>query len=490
MPKKLLAPLLSAMLVLGAFAAAPAHASKSQESIFQDDRSLVFMGDAKRQAALDEIKALGATTVHSLVFWNSIAPDPNSKTKPAGFDGSDPNAYPAGAWDQYDALLKEATARGLQLLLSPVESPAWAGGCGNTNLRHHCRPNPAEFGAFVAALGKRYSGSFGGLPRVSRWSVWNEPNQSNWLYPQRQKVHGHIISTAAVIYRNLFRRATAALQATGHGGDQILLGETAPLGRTAGTLAKRFLTPVELYQGVFCLDSHGHKLRGRVAKDSGCSGSYAKLAATGVAHHPYNRGGSQPPLSKPASGEITISTLSRLTGVLSQGARAHRIASSLPVYLTEFGFQTNPPDKTFGVSLARQALWLNQSDYIAYRNSRVKSVSQYELFDEPDLGVFQTGLRFLNGSDKPSLAAYRLPIWVTRHGSGVRVWGQVRPADGAAQQVVIQNGNRSFKDVQTVTTAANGYFQVNVARQPGPKWRLAWKSPGGTTYTSRLATAR
>ena len=489
MPKKLLAPLISGILAIAAFAAAPAHASKTQESIFQDDRALIFSGDAKRQAILDEIKALGATTVHSLVFWNSIAPDPNSKTKPAGFDGSDPNAYPAGAWDQYDALVKEATARGLQVLLSPVESPAWAGGCGNINLRHHCRPDPTEFGAFVAALGKRYSGSFDGLPRVSRWSIWNEPNQSNWLYPQREKVHGHIIPTAAVIYRNLFRSATAALQATGHGGDQILLAESAPLGRTTGSLPKRFLTPVQLYQGIFCLDSRGRKLRGRIAKDTGCSGSYAKLAATGIAHHPYNRGGSQPPLSRPAAGEITISTLSRLKSVLAQGARAHRIAPNLPIYLTEFGFQTDPPDTIFGVSLARQALWLNQSDYIAYRDPRVKAVAQYELFDEPDLDVFQTGLRFNNGKDKPSLAAYRLPIWVTRHGSGVRVWGQVRPADGTPQQVVIQNGNRSFKDVQTVTTTADGYFQVNVARQPGPKWRLAWKSPDGTTYTSRLATA-
>ena len=129
MPKKLLAPMLSALLLVGAFAAAPAHASKTQESIFQDDRALIFSGDATRQATLDQIKALGATTVHSLVFWNSIAPDPNSKTKPAGFNAADPNAYPPGAFDQYDALVREASARGLSLVLSPVEAPAWAGAC-------------------------------------------------------------------------------------------------------------------------------------------------------------------------------------------------------------------------------------------------------------------------------------------------------------------------------------------------------------------------
>ena len=488
MPKKLLAPMLSALLLVGAFAAAPAHASKTQESIFQDDRALIFSGDATRQATLDQIKALGATTVHSLVFWNSIAPNPNSKTKPAGFNAADPNAYPPGAFDQYDALVREASARGLSLVLSPVEAPAWAGACGSIAVRHHCRPSPTEYRAFFTALATRYSGSFNGLPRVSRWSVWNEPNQSNWLYPQRERVHGHIVPTAAIIYRNLFRGASAALKATGHGGDQLLLGETAPLGRTTGPLPKRFLTPVEFYQGVFCLDSHGRKLRGSAAKDQGCSGRFAKLAATGIAHHPYNRGGAQPPLSRPAAGEITISTIPRLTAVLAQGSRARRISSNLPIYFTEFGFQTNPPDRISGVSLAKQAAYINQSDYIAYRNSRVKSISQYELLDEPDLASFQTGLRFVDGSPKPSLDAYRLPIWVIKHGSGVSVWGQVRPADGTPQQVQIENGSGStFTAVKTVTTSAAGYFLVNLPRQPKSSWRLSWQGPGGT-FTSRVAT--
>ena len=109
-------------------------------------------------------------------------------------------------------------------------------------------------------------------------------------------------------------------------------------------------------------------------------------------------------------------------------------------------------------------------------------VSQYELFDDPVLSVFQTGLRFKSGKAKPSLGAYRLPIWVTRSGSGVRVWGQVRPAGGAPQTVAIQNGNKKFKTVKTVRTSSNGYFLVRVGHQAGPKWRLAWNS-----VTSRKA---
>jgi hypothetical protein len=483
MLKKLLITLATSSVLAGAVAAAPAHASTKQESIFQDDSTLVFEGDAKRQQALDEMKALGATTIHSLLFWSRIAPASDSKTKPAGFDATNPDAYPPGAWFQYDQLVDEAQARGLQVIFSPVQAPHWADTCSTRSEQHHCKPRPSDYQQFVEAAGKNF-------PQVHRWSAWNEPNQSKWLYPQRQRVHGHIIPTAAIEYRNLFRAMTAGLQATGHGGDQFLLGETAPLGRTTGPLGTRFLSPTELFQGVFCLDSRGHKLRGRIAKDEGCSGRYATLAATGISHHPYNRGGSQPPTRRPSGpGEITVANLSRLSAVINQGARNHRIRGGLKFYFTEFGFQSNPPDRLFGVSLSRQARYINESDYIAYKNSRVAGMSQYELFDAPSLGDFNTGLRLKSGKAKPALGAYRLPIWVTRSGSGVRVWGQVRPAGGTPQTVQIQNGNKKFKTVKTVRTSSNGYFLVRVGHQAGPKWRLAWSS-GGATFTSRVAGIR
>lgn len=475
MLKKLLITLATSSVLGGAAFAVPAHASTRQESVFQDDTSLVFSGDAKRQATLDEIKALGATTVHSLLFWDRIAPGPDAKTKPAGFDATNPDAYPPGAWFQYEQLVAEAQARGMNVIFSPVQGPHWADTCSSKANIHHCKPRPSDFQQFVTAAGKRF-------PSVHSWSMWNEPNQSNWLYPQQSRKHGHNIPTAAIVYRNLFRAGTAALQATGHGGDQILLGETAPLGRTTGTLGKRFLSPTAFFQGVFCLNSRGHKLRGRIAKDESCTG-YKKLAATGISHHPYNRGGSQPPTRRPTGpGEITIANISQLSRVINQGSHARRIRGGLKFYFTEFGFQTNPPDRTFGISLSRQARYINQSDYIAYRNRRVASVSQYELFDAPLLPDFNTGLRLKSGKAKPSLNAYRLPIWVTKSGSGVRVWGQVRPADGTAQTVQIQNGTKKFKTVKTVRTSSNGYFLVRVGRKAGSKWRLSWNG-----FTSRVA---
>ncbi|MGK3945551.1 hypothetical protein ABK046_45320, partial [Streptomyces caeruleatus] len=70
--------------------------------------------------------------------------------------------------------------------------------------------------------GKRYSGSFAGLPRVSNWTFWNEPHHPQFLKPQ--SVHN---SPSARIYRDLVARGVPALRAAGHQGSTILVGELA-----------------------------------------------------------------------------------------------------------------------------------------------------------------------------------------------------------------------------------------------------------------------
>ena len=112
----------------------------------------------------------------------------------------------------------------------------------------------------------------------------------------------------------------------------------------------------------------------------------------------------------------------RLGAALDRAARAGRITRRLPIYNTEFGYQTNPPDPFVSTSPARQAEILNTMEQYSYRYSRVKSYSQYLLFDDLARSGssalrwagFQTGLRFANGKDKPSYAAYKLPIVVKK----------------------------------------------------------------------------
>jgi hypothetical protein len=489
--------------MLAIAAATPAAASRTQLSVFQDDSALTLSNAATRDRTLDDLVVLGVDTVHSIVFWNRVAPAADSTSRPAGFDGSDPAAYPAELWDRYDGLVNSATVRGMDLLLSPASPiPFWASGCrGSNKTKRTCRPNVTQFKRFVHALGRRYSGDYsdeneggGLLPRVRRWSIWNEPNQGGWLSPQYVRRGGRTVPASPAIYRALVRAAIKGLQESGHGSDDILIGETAPLGRKTGPAAFRPMAPGDFLRGVLCLNRSGRALRGGLGAALDCSGPYRRLAATGVAHHPYTRGGSRPPTDRGGPTEITIASVARLKSLLGQAGRRGRLRSGIPIYYTEFGFQTNPPDDIFGIPLARQSVYLNQSDWLAFNDPRVHSVAQYELRDEVNPAAFQTGLRFRDGTAKPGFAAYRLPIWVIRRGSGVRVWGQLRPAeDDATETVEIQHdpaGGENFTTVATVTTDnRKGFVLANVGGHGrGGTWRLVWApSGGGPTIASRTA---
>jgi len=475
-------------------AAAPASAARDQESIFEDEHQLLELGPAAAGAALDDVSRLGADSVRSLVLWSRLAP--RGARRPKGFEAVDPRSYPAALWDPYDDLVRGTGARGLGLILSPsTPIPAWASRC-RTGVKATCKPDAKAYGAFVTALGRRYSGAYadenqggGVLPRVTRWSLANEPNQPGWLTPQYERRAGRLVATAAVVYRRLALAGIRALRASGHGRDQILLGETAPIGRTSGSLARRPIPPLEFLRKLFCLAPSGRRLSGAAARDHSCR-RFRRLAVAGFAHHPYQRGGSRPPAEPPqAPGEITIASPSRLRRVLDQAGRATRVPRRLPVFYTEFGFQTNPPDRIFGVRVALQARYINQSDWMAYRDPRVRAVAQYKLIDEAALSSFQSGLRFLDGRAKPAYDAYRLPIWVSGRGSRLRVYGQVRPApERTPQAVEVQNRparGGAFTTVATVTVRSRrGQFVARVPRRGGV-WRLRWN--GLTSREAQVA---
>ena len=73
------------------------------------------------------------------------------------------------------------------------------------------------FYKFVQALGTRYSGHYKppgsttALPRVSYWSVWNEPNQPGWLSPQWRSSRSGPAMEGPVLYRAYANAAFRAL---------------------------------------------------------------------------------------------------------------------------------------------------------------------------------------------------------------------------------------------------------------------------------------
>jgi len=555
-------------VVLSCTLAAPALASTHQSSIFQDDDLLVYNTPEGTAHALDTLAALGVKNIRVSVFWRLVAPEPVSQTRPAGFDAANPAAYPAGSWSRYDQVVADAQARGIAVNLDITSpGPLWATGTPDRpDIAPTYKPSPAEFGQFVHAVGARYSGTYTTpppppaptpppppvsapsllevllginpngsgskpapppppppaatpLPRVSSWSVWNEPNQAGWLTPQwAPGPNGRLVETAPAIYRDLVDAAYTELGATGHASDTILIGETAPKGLNVRG-ETRAIKPLRFIRDLYCLDAKLRPVRGTAAVALRCPATAALsrgftaahpglFQASGFAHHPYELTFA-PSVRLADPDYITIANLARLSSVLDRAQRAYGRARRLPLYLTEFGYMTNPPSPV-GVTLAQQSAYLNQAEFIAYGNPRVKDLSQFLLVDSPPIACkrcstpggygasFETGLEFLGGAPKPSFAAYRLPIFLpaatVRRGRQLRVWGLVRSAPGGAAQrvsVEFRAGQRgAFRRIAVRRTRSGpAYLDTRVALARSGQLRLAWRPPSGPILYSRAVSA-
>jgi hypothetical protein len=178
-------------------------------------------------------------------------------------------------------------------------------------------------------------------------------------------------------------------------------------------------------------------------------------------------------------------------------------AGGVPLYLTEWGFKTNPPNPFIHTTLAQQAAWINQGEYMMWREPYVKAYTQFLLVDSPPKAgtrkgsalywsSFQTGLELQNGTTKPSFAAFQVPIWLpnARHGRRVTVWGQFRPAVHTTTQYGLiefqQKGSSTWKEIAAVqTNSPEGFIYTHVRIPRAGAVRLDWVSPAGTVYSSR-----
>ena len=525
----------AALHLLGA--PAPAAASSQQVAIIEDDIHML----KDPMTTLRTFRGLGAGIVRVFVNWAAIAPDWTSTREPAGFDASDPAAYPAGAWDRYDAIVRDARKVGLTIdFVVTGGSPRWADGPGvpavaATNPNRAWYPSAAKYGAFFHAVATRYSGTYPDpenpsqtLPRVSFWSIWNEPNFGEDLGPQA--IDGSTIFVAPAMYRSLVDAGWSALQATGHGHDTILIGDLAARGLIGkpdaahpGGLPGNFsqTKPLPFLRMLYCVDQNYHELRGAAAKALGCpttagsqqfrSQNPGLFEATGVADHPY--AGDEPP-TKDTSRDPSFASLPKLPNLeaeLDKLQRTYGSSRRLPIYNDEFGYITNPPNRQRFVSPATAAYYLNWAEYLTWRNARVASTAQYLLYDPVPTklapgGGFASGLLTWRGQRKPTYPAYRLPVYLprtsARRGRALLVWGCVRPAHYAAidthqaqyVKIQLQRGRHSsFATVKQVKiTNPRGYFETRVAFPAGGTVRLSWSYPAndpllptGTIY-SRL----
>ena len=507
--------------------AAGASASQTQESMFQDDPLLVYGTPEVQLRTLDQLQSLGVDRIRVSVFWNVVAPAAQSRKRPDGFDAKDHSAYPAGAWDRYDHLLRAAAQRGIAInfnITSPI--PLWAAGDpgDRQDLAGVWTPDPQAFGEFVFAVGRRYSGEVPGVPRVDYWSIWNEPNQGAWLAPQFVDAGGgKFTERSPRLYRPLVDAAVAALNNAGHGNDTLLIGETAPKGNNQEGVS-RAMAPRRFLLRLYCLDDNGQFLQGAAAEAQGCpTEDHANrmkaehpglFRITGWAHHPYEL--TRAPDRAPTSRDFfTTGNLRELTSLLRRVFLRHGAPlppgsrSGFPLYLTEYGYQTDPPDP-LGVSRGTQARYLNEAEFLTSRMGNVRALAQFLLVDDKPVeaataverfgATFQSGLVTEQGKRKAGYNAYRLPFHVrrpaVRKGRQISMWGLVRPGvNGRRQRVVLEfrRGRKGrYRTVRAVRTqAGRGYFTARMTLRSTGAVRYRWTDARTKkTHRSRAIAVR
>ncbi len=533
------------------------------------------------------LRSLGVDRVRLNAGWSSIAPDPDSLMRP-DLVLSNPDAYPRANWRRLDRAVRAANDAGLQVMIDiAFWAPRWAtsGNPPGPAGRERWNVDPAAFAAFTTAVVRRYSGSFtpepdtasvppepepdhqllegplgsllglgappppppppatdpGPLPKVSWWTIWNEPNHPGFFQPQyAQAANGRLEPNTPHAYRRMVE-ATYPLIKQLQPDSRVLVGGLASFGAKTPTDPTSGIPPLKFVRELACVDEQLRPLR--VPR---CLG-YRPVQGDGFAHHPYSLY-DRPDFQDPGNPDSArIGALDRLSTLLSKLARMGRVSPQLAdLYLTEFGYESNPPDPQMPFNPAQQAHFINWAEYLAWKNPSVRSWPQFLL---RDLGVvsaekvargaapysdYQTGLLFEDGTPKPAATSFKLALFVDcvtparpaarrtrtrktrarRRGAKTRarrrgaraqrrrpgrrlvIWGHVRT--GGAQRVVLEEsggGSPAWRQARTAATAGtrkppaysrrafvtstSGVFVRHAPWRRGVRYRLTIPGPPG-----------
>jgi hypothetical protein len=450
---------LAALALAGCTGGAHRATPSRLETVLQDD-DLLLHHPAQLRRTMAALKALGVDRVRITASWSIIAPAPRSRVRPR-FDAANPDAYPGGAWRDLDRAVRAVTAAGLRPMIDVAFfAPRWAvrSGFGGPDA-YRDRPDPHQFGLFAEAVARRYDGA--SQPAVRLWTTWNEPNHPTFLMPQWE--HGRPV--AADHYRRMHELAYAAIKRVAS-DNRVLIGATSSIG-SAGHGRADSIRPLRFLRELACVDERLRPLRTHPCRD------FRPLQADGFAHHPYMH--RQPPEEHlPNPDSVGVADLARLSRLLAQLHAHGRTERRLPVYVTEFGYETDPPDPKHGVSLATQARYLSEAGGLVVTRPDLRMFAQFLVRDLPDDVLYQTGLVLPDGVPKPALFSFPVAFRVR---AGVAS-GQVRPGDGTQRVAIERRRGRAWSTLGApFSTRSDGVF---VRRGlPRGTYRLRWQPPTG-----------
>jgi len=374
----------AALVAVALFAVPSASASRFlQRGIFDDAQILYGNPDQ----VFPTLKALKTQLIRVNLVWggaNGVA-----KRRPANAANPNDRAYD---WSAYDRAVNYASQYGIKVVFSILGTPPWANAAAGVNVAPR---NALDLQRFAAAAATRYGGNFTGtdgrlLPPVRRWLAWNEPNNPAFLRPQYRKVRGSYIAQSPTDYAKICNAIYRGVSVTTLGASKVACGVTSPRGNNEPSSARPALSPIAFLRGM--------KKAGATKFDA-------------YAHHPYYGSPTETPSTPPPLGkrgvEPTAITLGNINVLIKEITRLY---GNKRIWITEYGYQTNPPDPIFGVTLTKQAQYVTQAYGIMKKHPRIDMMLWFLLRDERRARLeegWQSGFLTERGAKKPSFAAFQ-----------------------------------------------------------------------------------
>ena len=437
----------------------------------QDDALMLHQAPAQVRTTARRMANLGVDRVRLTAGWSALAPHPNRRREPR-FDARDSDTYPREPWTRLDRAVRAVSDAGMEPQIDVAFfAPRWAVSRvvrNNHPGRHRWNPDPRRFAQFAHAVAKRYDGQHRDpvqrtrrLPPVRLWTTWNEPNHSAFLLPQWRRENGQWVPRSPDLYRELHARSYAAIKGVSP-SNRVLIGALSAEG-VEERGPRNAMPPLRFLRELACVDR-----RLRPITRNGCR-DFKPLQADGFSQHPYSLY-SAPDEPSREEDFVRMGDLDELSGLLDALHRRGRIATKLPIYVTEYGYETNPPDVIRGVSLRMQARYHGLATYMAWLQQDVATFAQFLLHDIPPpkdaknkieaSQDWHSGLYFHDGRAKPAVQAFKIPFWAEarRLATGsdiVVVFGQVRPSAGRKRaEVEVRGADGAWRPVRTLETSA------------------------------------
>jgi Cellulase (glycosyl hydrolase family 5) len=468
---------------------------RAVETTIQDDALLLHRPPAQVRGAARTMAELGADRVRITAGWSVLAPKPLSRRRP-DFDAEDPRAYRFAPLDRAVDAVRDAGMK-VQLDLA-FWAPRWAVAKGmRQRTRQRFIPNALQFARFATAVARRYGS------RVRMYTTWNEPNHESFLAPQWKRRRPY----SPHVYRAMHEAAYDALKRVSP-DNRVLIGGLSSRGSEEA--GEGNVPPLEFLRTMACVDAYMQPLA--VPE---CAGA-GPLRADGLALHPYTLD-STPAAASPHPDDAALGDLARVTSLVANLHGAGRIDGEWPLYLTEYGYETRPPDPYAAHTPAEQARYLGWATFLVQRDPHTRMFAQFLLrdIDAAESGFpkrsrrhwrdWQTGLLFHDGRPKPAAQAFKIPLHVqyTVGADGqaaLMVFGGARPGDGrkvvrlerqdattGRWTPVRTTGPACDEQAGEFLTDGSGFFTRTAAWEGPGRYRLGWKHGGAYEYGAEIA---